>query len=76
MNFANIERSARLQKTFAALKIGTRTTAELQRETGSMAVHTDIAELRANGKTIKTQYVGRIDGRKIYSYTLEDQSND
>lgn len=69
---ADIDKSARLKKLLEILADGFEyTTAELQEKTGSMAIHTDIHELRSNGYAVKCRYVGKQDGKKIYSYKLE-----
>ena len=49
------------------------TTKELEKKTGSTAVHTDIHELRKNGVKISpAKYCGvNSNGRKIYKYRLE-----
>lgn len=47
------------------------TTAEIQSETGSMAVHSDVAEIRANGLAVDCKFDSRTEaGRKVYRYTL------
>jgi hypothetical protein len=49
------------------------TSAELQRRTGSMAVHSDISDLRKNGVPVADAVYLRTDaktGRKIYGYYL------
>jgi hypothetical protein len=71
MNFASLKKSKRLQRTLAALGRSWVSTAKIQALTGSMAVGTDISELRHNGKDIICRYGGRtIDGAKIYLYRL------
>jgi len=72
IHYVKIENSPRLQAMLTVLeKTGARTTLDLQHLTGSMAVHTDIAELRANGYAIRRDYIGRTAaGRQIHKYTL------
>jgi hypothetical protein len=72
MNFASLKKSKRLQRTLAALgRSSWVSTAKIQALTGSMAVGTDISELRHNGKDIICRYGGRtIAGAKIYLYRL------
>ena len=76
MNAARIENSKRLQRTLSALrKAGDRglTTMELYLATGSMAVHSDVAELRApcNDFPISCEMSGtNASGRRVYTYRL------
>jgi hypothetical protein len=57
---ANAEKSKRLRKTYYALRYyGNPTTKQIADHTDSCAVHTDIAELRANGYQIDCKCVGR-----------------
>jgi hypothetical protein len=72
MHFADAKKSHRLRRTIKALGRSWRTTAQLQAETGSMAVHTDIAELRANGKDVLCRYdhTDKQTGSRIYRYRL------
>ena len=73
MNAAKLERSERLRRTYYVLLSGPKTTQELQELTGSMAVHSDVAELKANGiKVLPAKYIGKSSGgRKVYLYSLE-----
>jgi len=64
----NPKKSKRLRDTIFALGRSWKTSAEIQRATGSMAVHTDISDLRENGYNIPSRYLGVTNGRKIYSY--------
>ena len=71
---ANPETSNRLGRALTLLKnkrgVGA-TTYELHAETNDMAPHTTIAELRASGYNIRTQYDGMTSrGRRIYRYIL------
>lgn len=70
---ARIENSMRLQRTLGALADGkAHTTADISAATGSMAVHTDVHELRRNGYDVVCRYVGRSPtGRKVYAYRLK-----
>lgn len=70
---ANIETSSRLLKLLKLLSDGMpHSSAEIQRKTRSMAVHTDIHELRCNGVNVSPAlYYGKSRaGRKIYRYRL------
>jgi len=51
---------------------GLKKCSELQEEAGSMAVHTDIHELRCNGYKITRHYIGRVNNRSVYGYKLEE----
>jgi biotin operon repressor len=69
---AKADRSPRLQKLLSILKDGNiYSTARLQSATGSMAVHTDIHELRCNGYDIECRYIGIINGKRVSGYRLE-----
>jgi hypothetical protein len=67
-----IETSKRLQLVHQALLDGPKTSLELQRLTGGCAIHSDVAELRAQGIQVEpAKYWGRTDeGRKVYCYQL------
>lgn len=70
---AKADRSPRLQKLLSILKDGNiYSTARLHSATGSMAVHTDIHELRCNGYKITRHYIGRVNNRSVYGYKLEE----
>jgi hypothetical protein len=71
---ADLSRSDRLQRLHKLLSQGgIYTTARIQSETGSMAVHSDAHELRQNGVPVAPAvYLGRLDGRKVYGYKLEE----
>ncbi len=75
MNFAKLENSPRLQRALdALLRAGKNglTTFDLFVATGSMAVHSDVSEIRANGYDISCAMVGKnASGRRVYRYTLE-----
>ena len=67
MHAGKVETSSRLRETFAALvALRTPTTREIAVLTGSMAVHSDIAGLRANGIGIRHWQAGR-----LHHYALE-----
>ena len=72
MHFANVKKSNRLRRMLRALGRSWRTTAELQAATGLMAVHTDISELRANGKDVLCRYdhTDTQTGSRIYRYRM------
>lgn len=74
MHAASSEKSERLKRTLAALRAGGllgRTGAELSRATGSLAISTDISELRKNGWIVDRQYEGlSAHGRRVHRYTL------
>ena len=73
MHNGRIENSDRLRRTLAFVRSWGATgapSAEIQGFTGSMAVATDISEIRRNGYDIECKYVGMTDkGRKVYNYT-------
>jgi hypothetical protein len=73
IHFANAKKSKRLSKLLKAfIDYKQRTTAQLQAITKSMATHTDISELRANGYDIRCNYshVDAKTGHKIYIYNF------
>lgn len=68
---ADFERSDRLKQTVDVLIDGQwHTTLELRDRTNSCAVHTDLAELRANLFVLERRYHGKINGRRVYAYRL------
>lgn len=73
---ARIENSDRLRKTLTALSAGHFVTArEIANKTGSMAVHTDIHELRQNGfKIVCTYKKTATSGRSLPHYQLIEQA--
>lgn len=74
MRHAKLSTSRRLQAVLRALEVHPRglTTYELTLHTGGCAIHSDIAELRANGVQISCAYQGKsAAGRRVYRYTLE-----
>lgn len=74
---ARVEASPRLQRALAALRrFGSHgcTTAQLFHETGSMAVHSDVSELRANGYTVECKHERTENGRRVYRYTLRGEA--
>ena len=73
MHAANAERSRRLGRTLAHLRACPEglTTWQLIERTGSVAVHSDAAELRANGHDVQCEYQGTTpEGRRVYRYRL------
>lgn len=73
-HFAQLKNSERLQLLKKMLSDRQwHTTEEIALCTGSMAVHTDIHELRKNGVNVSpAKYCGRsTTGRKIYAYRIE-----
>lgn len=66
--------SRRLQRLLRTLrKHGLRgaTSRQLAQETGSMAVATDVSELRRSGYLVPCEYEGKTpEGRKVYRYSL------
>lgn len=74
MHAANVEKSFRLRRMLAALQDARHygaTTYDLQVQTGSMAVHSDVAELRANGYLVSCDCEGTTQsGRRINRWRL------
>lgn len=71
MNYANVEKSPRLQRTLRVLRAGGwHSTRALMRAADICAVNSVVAELRANGFAIDTRCVGR--GRYEYQLTTAD----
>lgn len=73
MNHADLSKSQRLQAVARLLRDfpDGLTTFELASAAGSVAIHSDVAELRANGLDIDCQYEGKTaHGRRIYRYSL------
>lgn len=70
-HFADLSKSGRLKSLHSVLaRGGVFSTAKLQSETGSMAIHSDVHELRCNGVEVNCQYIGRVNGKKVYGYSL------
>lgn len=68
---ANYKKSERLQGLYSLLGTGDEyTTAQIQSITGSMAIHSDVHELRQNGFDISCRYVGIQNNRKIFAYKM------
>ena len=70
---AKLENSERLQSTLRVLKdFGWHTSEEIYQRTKSMAVHSDIHELRKNGLLIDQRYRKGLspNGRRISEYRL------
>lgn len=74
MHAAKLCRSPRLMRTLDVLRAHPDglTTLELVQWTGSCAVHSDVAEIRANGIGVACEYLGTRDGRRIYRYRVEE----
>lgn len=73
---ASLKRSERLQRLLRALSADYyKTTSILQAQTGSMAIHSDIHELRCEGVPVApAKYFGRNrNGSKIYGYKLMEK---
>ena len=72
IHYAKLEKSDRLKDTLAILSDGfPHSGISIQAETESLAVHTDMAELRANGLNIRQYYNGLTPkGRKKSMYQL------
>ena len=70
MHFANITKSERLKKVLDILADRKEhSTIELAKATDSVAIHSDISEIRANGFPIERRYAGKNDnGRQINYY--------
>ena len=72
-HYANLKKSERLQRIMKILRDRKEhTSIEISDATGSVAVHSDIHELRQNGKRVApAKYKGLTSaGRKIYSYRM------
>lgn len=70
MNAGSPKTSRRLRATIKAIR-NWRTTLGISKITGSMAVHSDIAALRANGICVKIKYIGMTTSKnRIYAYRL------
>ena len=74
MHAADLAKSPRLRRTLDVLRAHPAglTTMALVQWTGSCAVHSDVAELRANGIPVTCEYQGLRDGRRIYLYRVEE----
>ncbi|MCP5136068.1 MAG: hypothetical protein H6981_04645 [Gammaproteobacteria bacterium] len=72
MHAAQIMNSKRLQRTARALADGQwHTTWEIASTTRSVAVSTDISELRRNGLVVESRTAGTSeDGGRVYEYRL------
>lgn len=72
MNFASLKKSDRLKRLYHVLSDRCwHSSADIQRKTRAVAVHSDVSELRCNGFTIPCRYSGLSrTGRKIYQYRL------
>ena len=65
-------KTARMQATIRALGgRGWRTSAEIAAQTGSVAVHSDVADLRASGVPVECKYSHTTgSGRRVYKYRM------
>ena len=71
MKAANYKKSPRLQKLLQVMRDGEeRSTYQLMMATGSVAVSTNISELRAQGAQIACR-VERRNGKRVWLYTLQ-----
>ncbi len=70
MHAGHIESSARLRHTASILTAGWHTTREISRQTGSMAVHSDIAGLRANGIPVESERIKGAPGTCVFHYRI------
>lgn len=76
MHAARFDNSERLQRLAACLRRrggSGATTDEIRRDTGSVCVHSDVSELRANGFTVDCSFEGLHQGRRVYRYTLTSE---
>ncbi len=75
MHFCNADHSLRLKRTLKALLDAGEngiTSAALSQRTGSVAVATDVSELRKNGYHIYCDYLYKTTaGRKVFCYQIE-----
>lgn len=79
MHAAKLDGSERLRRTLSFIRgwgsAGV-TSAELQGFTNSMAVATDVSELRRNGFLIDCKYEGTNErGRRVYRYFYKGKEN-
>lgn len=74
MHAAKLSRSPRLKRLLSILRAHPEgmTTMALVQWTGSCAVHSDVAEIRANGVPVACEYQGMRDGRRVFRYRLEE----
>ena len=80
MHNAQLDGSERLRRTLSFIRdwgglVRGVTSAEIQGHTGSMAVATDVSELRRNGLNIECKYIGTRNGRRAYSYTYKGKEH-
>jgi len=69
MHAGKIATSSRLKDTLAAIYGRWQTTQEIADRTGSVAVHSDVAALRAGGLVVLSRFVRTTEaGRKVYAY--------
>lgn len=69
MHAGKLATSKRLQATLKIIKGHWYTTRAISKLTGSMAVHSDIAALRAQGVSVESRYLGlSLDGNRTWAY--------
>jgi hypothetical protein len=72
MHHANLSKSERLKAVARILADGREhSTMELARKTNQCAIHSSIAELRANGFDVSPAICRTINGRRVYFYRHE-----
>jgi hypothetical protein len=71
MNHASLNKSPRLQRVYNALITGPKTTKELIEITGSCAINSIAAELRAQGVPVACQCISKSKDAAVYQYRLE-----
>jgi len=78
MHNANADKSKRLQVLLRILRSNSRygiSTINIQHLTQSMAVATDVSELRQNGYEVRCSYVGKTpNGRRIFKYRIVEEN--
>lgn len=69
MHAGKLATSKRLQATLKVISGHWWTTRAISKATGSMAVHSDIAALRAQGVNVESRYVGLTEeGNRTWAY--------
>jgi hypothetical protein len=79
MHAGKLTTSPRLRATLSAINERWQTTREISQRTESMAVHSDIAALRANGIAIERKCIGRTEnGNQVWAYkaTIPKESHE
>ncbi|MFA5321935.1 MAG: hypothetical protein WC373_04620 [Smithella sp.] len=73
MHAGRIKTSKRLQATLRAIRYYWRSTKDISRITGSMAVRSDVAALRAQGINVRSLYCGMSEtGSRIWKYRVQN----